>query len=422
MRNKKRAVLFSLLALAVLSAIFLGGAAVGAIYRGELADAWRTLRYERHVKLEHGNLLSDGAGGFVRDLDRRLHLPEELYVGGDLQIAFDSDGQIEYIYAYLQGTDQKGRLRQYYVNYDRANSEKMTVRLDPWYSNVIREEDRLSPLFALADAMDLKNRLAGPLAGGLWQLEYGGADTFYPGQTPEYLPGDADGDGVQSGVTDLDGLSGGHVTGFAASLISPEGERWSYIMEPVYTSAEQLRAEREAEAVAAAKADKDWMTDDSDGTMYFFLDGETGWRLVITDAALGSRFYVMERTQDGGESWERINDDPFDGNIGVAEGLIFFDSDLGFAGLAWASQDHSRLYVTRDGGRNFEAVELPMDTVTEMPGSGQEPGFSAADYDYCMMPERSGNTLSILVVPANGERDGLTFRSEDDGMSWATGP
>ena len=70
MRNKKRAVLFSLLALAFLSAIFLGGAAVGAIYRGELADAWRTLRYERHVKLEHGNLLSDGAEGFVRDLDR----------------------------------------------------------------------------------------------------------------------------------------------------------------------------------------------------------------------------------------------------------------------------------------------------------------------------------------------------------------
>ena len=406
MRNKKRAVLFSLLALAFLSAIFLGGAAVGAIYRGELADAWRTLRYERHVKLEHGNLLSDGAEGFVRDLDRRLRLPEELYVGGDLQIAFDSDGQIEYIYAYLQGTDQKGRLRQYYVNYDRASSEKMTVRLDPWYSNVIREEDRLSPLFALADAMDLKNRLAGPLAGGLWQLEYGGADTFYPGQTPEYLPGDADGDGIQSGVTDLDVLKdGGHVTGFAASLISPEGERWSCIMEPVYTSAEQLRTEREAEAVAAAKADKDWMTDDSDGTMYFFLDDETGWRLAVTDAALGSRFYVLERTRDGGESWERVNGDPFDGNIGVAEGLVFFDGEFGFAGLAGAGQDHSRLYVTRDGGESFAPVELPADAVTD-------------DHDYCMMPEKTGDILSILVVSENGEKDGLVFRSEDEGASW----
>lgn len=45
---------------------------------------------------------------------------------------------------------------------------------------------------------------------------------------------------------------------------------------------------------------------------------------MVVDAAAGSRFYVMERTADGGDTWERINEDPFDNQAGVAEGVMFF--------------------------------------------------------------------------------------------------
>ena len=44
----------------------------------------------------------------------------------------------------------------------------------------------------------------------------------------------------------------------------------------------------------------DYDADKSDGTMYFFLDDQNGWRLVVTDAAAGSRFYIMKKTVDGG--------------------------------------------------------------------------------------------------------------------------
>ena len=84
---------------------------------------------------------------------------------------------------------------------------------------------------------------------------------------------------------------------------------------------------------------------------------------MITDAAAGSRFYVMEKTMDGGSTWECINDDPFSGQLGVAEGLIFYDENFGVAGITGASQSYSRLYVTRDGGRTFEEMKLPMDLV-----------------------------------------------------------
>jgi len=93
--------------------------------------------------------------------------------------------------------------------------------------------------------------------------------------------------------------------------------------------------------------------------MYFFLNHEMGWRLVVTDAAAGSRFYVIEKTENGGITWERINTDPFAGMLGVTQGLLFVDENIGFALLAGASQSHSQLYVTRDGGTMFQQLQLP---------------------------------------------------------------
>ena len=137
--------------------------------------------------------------------------------------------------------------------------------------------------------------------------------------------------------------------------MTKDGKAASYIMEPQYTApyrtatqeeadrSEQERLEEEAhqaEAVVIEKA-KDaerWTASQITESVYYFLDDETGWRLVVTDAALGSRFYVLERTYDGGGSWERVNDDPFDGNIGVAEGLVFFGGDLGGPSSRWSCQ------------------------------------------------------------------------------------
>ena len=46
------------------------------------------------------------------------------------------------------------------------------------------------------------------------------------------------------------------------------------------------------------------------------------------DAAAGSRFYVMEKSVDKGAVWERINENPFLGQAGVAQGMVFFDENL----------------------------------------------------------------------------------------------
>ena len=172
------------------------------------------------------------------------------------------------------------------------------------------------------------------------------------------------------------------------------------------------------EQVDKAKKAESWTMDESNGTMYFFLDEQNGWRLVVVDAAAGSRFYVMERTADGGDTWERINEDPFDNQAGVAEGVMFLDDNFGIAGLAGASQSHSTLYITKDGGRSFGEIKLPMSTVTELPESAKEYGFTVEDYDYLNMPQIGATTLIIMVTTDKVENDGIVFESEDGGDTW----
>ncbi len=82
-----------------------------------------------------------------------------------------------------------------------------------------------------------------------------------------------------------------------------------------------------------------WEFNAEDGDMYYFIDDITGYRLNVVDAACGSRFYNFEKTKDGGTTWTEVNGDPFDQNMGVAEGLLFFTNDFGFAGLTYASED-----------------------------------------------------------------------------------
>ena len=172
------------------------------------------------------------------------------------------------------------------------------------------------------------------------------------------------------------------------------------------------------EQVDKAKKAESWTMDESNGTMYFFLDEQNGWRLVVVDAAAGSRFYVMERTADGGDTWERINEDPFDNQAGVAEGVMFLDDNFGIAGLAGASQSDSTLYITKDGGRSFGEIKLPMSTVTELPESAKEYGFTVEDYDYLNMPQIGATTLIIMVTTDKVENDGIVFESEDGGDTW----
>lgn len=67
------------------------------------------------------------------------------------------------------------------------------------------------------------------------------------------------------------------------------------------------------------------------------------------------------------------------------------------------------LYVTKDGGETFERLELPLDTVTELPSEAEELGFTIEDYDYHTMPQIVDGKWRFICRPTQWNSRGLFF-------------
>ena len=412
----------------IMATLFAGGCiAYSAIpYHGALSweiDEWMR---KKEIKLEHNNLFENGVEGVLMDLDEALELPEELYIANKYQVTFDESGTIQSIYAFIYGKKEDGEKKTYLIDYDADDSSNMTVWIDGNVNGEYEEDMRLSPMIEILKNSNWRNQVKRWAESfeeqQIYELLYFGRRSFNSEEGLRYVPGDADGDGVETGIHHFAQLrTGGEMIGFEVSLYIPELNSVTpvrYIMEPEYISQKELDQENTMQQVDEAKDKEDWTVDQKDGTMYFFWNENNGWRLVVTDAATGSRFYVMEKTVDGGTTWERINEDPFHGQLGVAEGLMFFDENFGVAGLTGASQSGSILFITRDGGRSFEEMKLPMSTVTELPESAKEYGFTVENYDYLNMPEKDADALTVMVTTDAAENDGIVFQSKDDGVTW----
>lgn len=122
----------------------------------------------------------------------------------------------------------------------------------------------------------------------------------------------------------------------------------------------------------------------------------------------------LYRTRDGGESWEKLWDQP--GTF--IRALGFVDSDNGFLGNVGTGYypgvtDQNPLYRTRDGGQSWTPVP-----VSGFPANG---GICAIH----ILPQRrifQGETRNIPLIHAAGRVGGPAFvlRSDDGGESWQT--
>lgn len=144
-------------------------------------------------------------------------------------------------------------------------------------------------------------------------------------------------------------------------------------------------------------------------------DGRIRYRMVVEDAALGSRFYGLLKSTDAGESWEMSNPDPFDQQMGQGIDFTFLDENLGFAALMHNGGDEAQLYVTEDGGQSYELVAMEGYTVS------LEDGFTYNPYDYPQMPYAQGNRIFVLCGQGadgdynGGDQAGLALYQSDDG-------
>ncbi len=395
-------------------------------YHGALSwkiDEW--LR-KKEIRLEHNNIFESGVEGILEDIVKKLDLPDNLYIANKCQISFDKKGTIHELYAFLYGKNEEGEKKTYLISYNTKNSKKMSVWVDGHTNGEYEPEMKLLPMLRILANTSWKNQVrdwsVSQSRGQIYELLYYGKRSFKTQEGLRYIPGDADGDGIDNGTSQFSSLdAGGAIIGYEVSLHIPADSEITpirYIMEPQYVSSEQIFQESVKDEIADAKEEKKWTYNQSDGNMYFFLDYFTGWRLAVIDAATGSRFYVLEKSTNGGSTWERINEDPFDGKWGVAEGLIFYDNNYGIAGVANGSQSNSEIFITRDGGITFSKVELPMEDVTGLPEIAYEFNFTIDDYAYLSMPVIDNDVMSIIVTTGAAEKDGLVFLSYDQGNTW----
>lgn len=191
---------------------------------------------------------------------------------------------------------------------------------------------------------------------------------------------------------------------------------------------QRMAAEREQDESAAQEAesavDESGMSfmDAYDGSYEkecLVGDGQIRYRMVVEDAALGSRFYGLLKSTDGGETWQMSNPDPFDQQMGMGIDFTFLDERFGFATLMHNGGDEADLYVTEDGGDSYQSVVIEKYMVT------LENGYTYAPYDYPQMPyEEDGVLIMLCGQGADGDYDGgdgaglALYQSEDGGHTF----
>ena len=148
---------------------------------------------------------------------------------------------------------------------------------------------------------------------------------------------------------------------------------------------------------------------------YLVGDGTVRYRMVVEDAALGSRFYGLLKSMDGGQTWQMSNPDPFDQQTGMGIDFIFLDESFGFASLMYNGGDEAVLYVTKDGGDSYRPVVIEGYTVTLENGDTYDP------YDYPRMPYEEDGRLFLQCGQgadgdyAGGDTAGLALYESMDG-------
>ena len=406
---------------------------------------------EVKITLKHDNFFDDSVAGILEDLDNEIGLPKKIYLVNHFNVTFYATGEIAAIDTFFYGEDENGETRTYLVDYNRKKSSKMTVYINNYAETDYEEDMCLTSLFELLGNIKVKEQVdswAEETKSHTFGISYSGKRAFTSADGLQVINAentDTNGNSILSQVE-----YGGEVTGFAVTFSTGGEENTdkiiTYIINPKYTSAAVLAQQNRMEQIEKAKnssgdvtgdnngnkdngiisgsEDEDgeeatpWTENREDGSVYFFLDSNTGYRILVADAAAGSRFYELECTKDGGQSWNQLNADPFCGNIGVAEGIEFYNENLGVIGLRGASGAYSTLYLTQDGGKTFSMIELPMDEVTELPDTAAQYGLEKSDYDYCEMPQQEDGKFTIKVISEQGETDGILFESTDNGNTW----
>ena len=233
---------------------------------------------------------------------------------------------------------------------------------------------------------------------------------------------------------------------FVMARSSDQGDKWSTLdlgAISIDANSLSLRGRGGPAPVSAhfADADHGWIVWSSgDSTLHIASTADSGahWREALsvpTDAVLAAEAYpasgravleaemaegmmhstmVILSTHDDGVTWSATNL-PYHGD--GMQGWTFRNANDGFASVIYPAGTSILFYRTRDGGRRWEPVELPLPSSVspeEVDGTFPEaPVFSGAD--------RLHGRLNVKLAMGNGSLH-IVYRTSDGGKSWSIAP
>lgn len=369
---------------------------------------WRIHEWQTQTRIEleeAPNVFEQGIDELFSTVDQEMDLPDKLYISHSFELEFDRNGEIQSFYTYVFGENNEG-LHEGFLIQLTSETNQITVREQEFVEQrEIDERMLFSPLKETLNQLSLQEILQewpneerfGIYYIGYRTWGYNNAGIYYlENEEPVEL----------TFATD-------EITGYTVSIfVSGKTEEITpkrYIDRSLNSLVENQVLEESIETTLG------YQVDEKQQEMYF-LTKDIGYRLPVIDAATGSRWYGLEKTEDGGETWATLNENPFDGRSGVSSGITFFSEKLGFIILSNANQTESVLFRTENGGETFYSVDFPDILV---------PLNDEVDYNPFQFPETPYEKNDRIVVLVGQGAHGdyhlgakALYQSEDDGETW----
>ncbi|WP_416827934.1 WD40/YVTN/BNR-like repeat-containing protein [Ectobacillus polymachus] len=374
-------------------------------YGGKLAWVIDRLKNERSVKFEHNNIYQYGAEGIFKDINKKYTLPKKLYMTDNFDLTFNPDGTIISFDTFVYGKNAKGKDESYLITYDKNKSQDITLWLHG-YANADYDDDKVvEPLMKTVKAIPVKKTVSKWNERNYGLIYYGKRSWGY--NTEGII--NVNEDGTEQQLQE----ASNEIIGYTVSIFVPGKEK------EIIPARYNLKCDLDwckSDTPPKKDSSKKDQQDVTNNKELFYLSKEVGYKLNITDKALGSSFYSLSKTMDGGKTWEVINEDPFNRTIGSASGITFINDKLGFLGAASVSGTDGELYRTDDGGISFKKVNYPLHEVT------LDNGHSISPFDFLGMPYEKDGVFNMLVGQGsdgdyNGNSSAL-YQSKDKGETW----
>lgn len=377
-------------------------------YNGKLSWVIQQIRSEREVPFTRKNIYEDGLLGLIEDVNQKVELPDELYLSNEVDLSFTKEGQITKFYGFIYGKNTKGETDTFLLSYDEKKNQNLQIYLDNYLEATYDKDKLLQPLIDGLEVIPL-DEIFKELDVELFELNYAGFEVS-PNNMEwknQYYN--------EEGLLDIPYSTDDYV-GYSFKIHETDGSELAYLKFN-FVSYDPVAIENYVEQKAkeeAQEADPNYFPEEAIAEEYF-LNEKIGYQLVEIDAALGSRFYGLRKTEDGGLTWTMHNEAPFLDRTGIAAGLTFIDEELGFIALSHNGGNEADLFRTSDGGVTFEQVELPSVSVIQN-GAEFEP------FDFPKMPIESNGQLILYVnqgADGDYQKDAkVSYVSDDRGQTF----